>query len=69
VAPVREPDQTGELVLVALHPGKTAEMARENTGWDLRTAPTLLTTDPVTERELKILRDELDPTGVHTRGA
>src|SRR5512147_171520 len=29
-----EPDSTGELVLTALHPGKTVEEARANTGWD-----------------------------------
>jgi len=60
---VLEPDETGELVLVALHPGKSAEMARQSTGWELKTAAALLSTDPVTEPELKILREELDPGG------
>ncbi len=31
-----EPDETGELVLTALHPGKTAEEAVNNTGWALK---------------------------------
>src|SRR5512136_2192204 len=57
-----EPDGNGELVLTALHPGKTVEMAKENTGWALKVAPNLRTTDPVTERELKILREDLDPS-------
>ena len=63
-----EPDQSGELVLTALHPGKTAEMAKENTGWDLKVASKLRTTEPVTEKELTILRQELDPTGIYLKG-
>src|SRR5258706_2034158 len=31
-----EPDETGELILTALHPGKTAQEARDNTGWKLK---------------------------------
>jgi glutaconate CoA-transferase subunit B len=58
-----EPDKSGELVLTALHPGKTVEQARENTGWSLKVAADLRTTQPVSEKELRILRDELDPTG------
>ncbi|MBN2386665.1 MAG: CoA-transferase subunit beta [Anaerolineales bacterium] len=60
-----EPDERGELVLTALHPGKTVGMARENTGWDLKVASQLRTTEPVTEKELRILRQELDPTGIY----
>ena len=62
-----EPDETGELILTALHPGKTAEQARENTGWNLQIATSLRTTDPVTENELRILREELDPTGIYLK--
>jgi glutaconate CoA-transferase subunit B len=64
-----EPDQTGELMLTALHPGKTVEMAKENTGWDLKVAGQLKVTEPVTARELQILREELDPTGIYLKGA
>src|SRR5512136_1687092 len=38
---ILEPDDSGELVLTALHPGKTAEEARANTGWDLMFSPDL----------------------------
>ena len=48
-----EPDETGEMVLTALHPGKTVEQAKENTGWDLKVASELRTTKMVTEKELK----------------
>ena len=63
-----QPDETGELILTALHPGKSAQMAIENTGWALKVAANLQTTQPVTEHELKILREELDPTGIYLKG-
>jgi len=65
---ILEPDETGELVLTALHPGKTAQEALDNTGWPLKVADILRTTDPVTEKELGILREELDPTGIYLKG-
>ncbi len=64
-----EPDPSGELILTALHPGKTVEMAKENTGWPLKVAGQLKTTEPVTARELQILREELDPSGIYLKGA
>ena len=63
-----EPDRRGELVLTAVHPGRTAAEARENTGWDLKVASELRTTDPITEGELRILREELDPEGIYLKG-
>jgi len=62
-----EPDGSGEMILTALHPGKTAEGAKENTGWDLKVAERLRTTDPVTEVELQILRNDLDPNGIYLK--
>ncbi|GAB4430650.1 MAG: CoA-transferase subunit beta [Anaerolineales bacterium] len=64
---VLEPDENGEMVLTALHPGKTVEEARANTGWDLKTVTALRTTEPVTEQELRILREELDPDGLYLK--
>jgi len=60
-----EPDGNGELVLTALHAGATAEKARENTGWDLKVAEKLRYTELPTEKELRILREELDPQGTY----
>lgn len=51
-----EPDENGELILTAVHPGIDPEQARQNTGWDLRTAPKVRTTTPPTGDELSILR-------------
>jgi glutaconate CoA-transferase subunit B len=64
-----EPDETGELVLTALHPGATVEQAIENTGWMLRTALDLAVTSPPTPFELEILRSELDPQGIYLKGS
>jgi len=64
-----EPDENGELILTALHPNRSAQEARDNTGWELKVAPDLKTTAPVTEKELGILRNELDPRGIYLKGA
>ena len=64
-----EPDATGELILTALHPGKTAQQAVENTGWTLKIAAEPRTTEPVSAEELRILREDLDPTGIHRGGS
>jgi len=62
---VMEPDESGELILTALHPGATVEQVQENTGWEIKTTPALRTTAPPTGDELRILREELDPTGIY----
>lgn len=62
---ILEPDETGELVLAALHPGCTAEAAHSNTGWELKVSPNLRQTLPPTIEELRILREELDPEGIY----
>ena len=66
---ILEPDETGEMILTALHPGRTLEQARENTGWDLKAAEELKITEWVTGNELRILRQELDSTGIYLKGA
>ncbi len=63
-----EPDETGELILAALHPGRTVEEAKANTGWDLKVSAQIKTTEPVTAKELHILRTDLDPAGIYLRG-
>ena len=66
---ILEPDDSGEMMLTALHTGRTIEEAKANTGWDLNTASSIKTTDQVTKKELRILREELDPTGIYLKGA
>jgi glutaconate CoA-transferase subunit B len=66
---IMEPDETGELILTALHPGVTAEQACENTGWQLKVAHSLRTTLPPDLEELRILREDLDPQGIYLKGS
>jgi glutaconate CoA-transferase subunit B len=65
---IMEPDENGELTLTALHPGRTVDRVRENTGWDIKVAPELKTTKPPSGEELRILREELDPEGIYLKG-
>jgi glutaconate CoA-transferase subunit B len=65
---ILEPDESGELVLTQLHPGAQAEQAKQNTGWELRTAPEIRTTAPPTDQELALLR-ELDPQRIYLSSA
>ena len=47
----------GELTLTALHPGVSLDDAREATGWELKVADDVTTTDAPTEDELAALRE------------
>jgi len=64
---ILEPDENGELMLTTLHPGVTVEQVKANTGWDLKVAAELKTTQPPSEEELRILREELDPQGIYLK--
>jgi glutaconate CoA-transferase, subunit B len=58
---ILEPGDGCELVLTHVHPGVTAEQAREATGWDLQVAD-LQTTEPPTSEELNELRELIAAT-------
>jgi glutaconate CoA-transferase subunit B len=58
---------TGEMTLRTMHPGVTLEDVKANMGWDPRVAPDLTETPPPTDDELRLLREELDPEGIHTK--
>jgi glutaconate CoA-transferase subunit B len=62
---VLRPNEDGELVLAALHPGVTFEEAQANTGWELKQAEDCPVTDPPNADELRILREELDPQRIY----
>src|SRR4051812_15822007 len=55
---VLEP-RDGELTLTAVHPGVDSGEAQANTGWDLRIAHDLHTTDAPTDEELGALKELL----------
>jgi len=58
---------TGEVVLHALYPGVGLEEVRDRVGWDLKVADDLTTAPPPDEEALRIIREELDPKGIHVR--
>jgi len=58
---------SGEMELRSLHPGVTLDQVREATSWEMRTAADVGQTPPPTGRELRLIREELDPEGVYSR--
>ena len=64
---ILEPDENGEMMLTALHPGATVEQARENTGWSLKAIDRPRVTAAPTDEELRILREDLDPKGIYLK--
>lgn len=55
----------GEMTLSSLHPGCTIEDVQNNTGWDIRISPDLRTTDQPSSAELRIIREDLDPSHLY----
>jgi glutaconate CoA-transferase subunit B len=47
----------GELTLTTVHPGVTVEQVREGTGWELKVADSVETSEPPTAEELAALRE------------
>ncbi len=54
-------EETKRMRVEALHPGITREDVIENTGFELLWAPELESSEPPTQEELDILRNEVDP--------
>lgn len=59
------PDENGELQVTALHPGIELQDVRDNTGWEIKTATSITRTAEPTSEELRILHEELDPSGIY----
>lgn len=59
------PDENGELQVTALHPGVELQDVRDNTGWEIKTATSITRTAEPTSEELRILHEELDPSGIY----
>ncbi len=60
-------DENGEYILTNIHPGVDTASVRASTGWDLKLSPDCSITSPPTDEELRVIREELDPTGMYTR--
>ncbi len=54
----------GVMRLTTLHPGETLERVKAKTGFPVEVAPDCRETDPPTDEELRLLREEIDPLGV-----
>ena len=60
-------DADGEMAVESLHPGVSLEQLREAMAWEPRWAPSVGVTEPPSARELRLIREELDPAGVASR--
>ncbi len=54
----------GTMRLTHLHPGVTVERVQAKTGFPLAAAPDVAETEPPTDEQLRLLREEIDPLGV-----
>ena len=57
----------GEMRLDSLHPGATIDDVRSTVAWEPKVAADVATTPAPTDRELQLIREELDPGGAYTR--
>lgn len=57
-------EETKEMMLLSLHPGITVDDILDNTSFDMHIPNSVSTTMPPTQEELKILRKEIDPSGI-----
>ena len=53
--------ETKQMEVVSLHPGVTLEQVQANTSFPIAARQPLATTEPPTENELVVLREEVDP--------
>ncbi len=58
-------DDTKRMKVLSLNPGVTKEHVIENTGFELLLADEITTNEPPTEKELKLLRENVDPDGLY----
>jgi glutaconate CoA-transferase, subunit B len=61
-------DGSGEMVVESLHPGVTRDHLLESMAWEPRWGESVGETEPPSTDELRLIREELDPAGVYTRG-
>jgi len=57
---------THEMRLISVHPGVTVDQVRREISWPLCTADEVQTTEPPEAEELRIIREELDPSGMYS---
>ncbi|MFX1241961.1 MAG: CoA-transferase subunit beta [Promethearchaeota archaeon] len=57
-------EKTKRMRLSSIHPGIDIDMVKDSTGFDLIIPDNLATTEPPTEKELKLLREKVDPLNI-----
>jgi glutaconate CoA-transferase subunit B len=57
----------GEMILTSVHPGVTVDEVQAQVSWPLTVSPDLQTTTAPSDGELRIIRDELDTSGIYTK--
>jgi glutaconate CoA-transferase subunit B len=57
----------GEMRLDSLHRGATVDDVRATVGWEPKVSTSLVETPAPTSSELRLIREELDPSGAYTR--
>ncbi len=62
--------EDGEMVLTSYHAGVgvTLDQVKEEVGWDLKVSPDVKETEPPTEEELRIFREDVDPDKIWVGG-
>jgi glutaconate CoA-transferase subunit B len=60
-------ESTGEMTLRSIHPGVSIDEVRANMGWEPRVSEDLGATEPPSDDELRLIREDLDPEGVYTK--
>ena len=55
----------GEMELRSIHPGATLDEVKSTIGWEIRTPANVPETPSPTGEELRLIREELDPTGAY----
>jgi len=56
--------ETRRMRLISVHPGVSVGEVVKNTGFELVMADEVSVTEPPTEKELRLLREEIDPAGI-----
>ena len=62
-------DEDGEMVLAGYNPSSSVQEVKENVQWDLKVDTNVKPLEPPSEKELEVLRNQVDPSGMYLRGA
>ncbi len=62
-------DEQGEMFLAAYHPSASVQEVKENVQWELKVTSHVGPLQPPTEKELEVLRNQIDPQGMYLKNA